>query len=303
MRDKFVKWLRAFRPPFAVSVIGAVFFSGMSICFVATDWFAQMPIVCSYIVYACAAVFLAFGIWAVTLLLMKMSIKQYLLEAAGRYEFTEKLTVDYRYRTLILSACSLVFNVIFSISKMAAGWYYSSVWLMVLAGYYLILCISKVMLLRFGRALTRLNDQSEVLMHEWKAYRLCGIMQLVMMVFLQGVVIMIVRDGTGFSYNEIVVIAIAAYDFYCLGNAIFYMVRRRKKHSPIVNSLKMISMAASLVAILSLQTAMFSSFSVESEAGFKTVMNVLTGTAVCLFLIIQGIVAIRKANMELKRYH
>lgn len=84
-------------------------------------------------------------------------------------------------------------------------------------------------------------------------------------------------------------------------NAIFYMVRRRSNHSPIVNSLKMISMAASLVAILSLQTAMFSSFGGESESGFKTLMNALTGTAVCLFLIIQGIVAIRKANIELKR--
>ena len=42
-------------------------------------------------------------------------------------------------------------------------------------------------------------------------------MFIVLTVFLQGVIIMIVKNDMGFSYNEIVVIGMAAYDFYCLG--------------------------------------------------------------------------------------
>ena len=78
------------------------------------------------------------------------------------------------------------------------------------------------------------------------------------------------------------------------------MSAKRKNHSPIVNSLKMLSLAASLVAILSLQTAMFSSFGGPGEEDLKLWMNILTGTFVCVFLIVQGILSIRRANRELK---
>lgn len=223
------------------------------------------------------------------------------MELTGKNEFTARFTRDFTFRTMTISTVSLMFNTLLSASKMFAGWYYSSAWLIVLAGYYIILCVSKSLLLRYGRRQTLLTDKTEILIHEWKAYRLCGIMLLILTVFLQGVVIMIVRDGTGFSYNEIVVIAIAAYDFYCLGSAIYYMLAKRKNHSPIVNSLKRISMAASLVSILSLQTAMFSSFGGTSDNLFKTLMNILTGTFVCAFLIVMGILSIVRANNELKQ--
>ena len=301
MGNRFIAWLKAFRPPLVGSIVGTVLFAGLSVAFIGTTWFQYLPGFISYVIFVCAAVFLALATWAITLFLMNSSLKELFLEVTGRNQFTKKLTRDFTYRTMITSSGSLAFNVIFSVSKIAAGWYYSSIWLMVLAGYYLILCISKALLLRFGRKQMQLTDETEVTMHEWKAYRLCGILLLVMTAFLQGVVIMIVRDGTGFSYHEIVVITIAAYDFYCLGNAIYYMIARRKNHSPFVNSLKMLSLAASLVAILSLQTAMFSSFGGADEADFKSWMNILTGTFVCVFLIVLGILSIRRANLELKR--
>lgn len=112
---------------------------------------------------------------------------------------------------------------------------------------------------------------------------------------------MIVRDGMGFSYNEIIVIAIAAYDFCCLTSAILYMIRKKKSHYPIVNSLKSISFASSLVAMLSLQTAMFSSFGAGENSIFKTLMNILTGTAVCVILIVFGIMMIVKSNKKMKQ--
>ncbi|NCB92103.1 MAG: hypothetical protein EOM40_05945 [Clostridia bacterium] len=301
MGKKFLKWLKAFRPPFVLSVICAAIFSGLSLCFASTNWFVSLPVVVSYAVYACAAVFLGLAIWAVVLLLMTTSPRQQFLEVTGKNRFTAKFTRNYTFRTMIISLASLMFNIILSASKMFAGWFYSSTWLIVLAGYYLILCVSKTLLLRYGRKLTLLTDKKEALVHEWKAFRLSGIMLLVLTVFLQGVVIMIVRDGSGFSYNEIMVITIAAYDFYCLGNAIYFLIAKRKNHTPIVNSLKRISLAGSLVSILSLQTAMFSSFGGADDNTFKTLLNICTGTFVCAFLIVLGILSIRKANVELRK--
>lgn len=308
MGKKFTTWIKAFRPPLILSVIGTLLFSGLSICMTTGLWkaffgslFPEIYEILSIIVYVCAAVFLTLGTWALVLFFKKSNPKQQFLDATGKNPFTARLTRDFKFRTMIITSGSLLFNVILSSSKMFAGWFYSSTWLMVLAGYYLILCLSRALLLSYGRRQTRLHDEHAVAIHEWKAYRLCGILLLFMTVFLQGVVIMIVRDGTGFSYNEIVVITIAAYDFYCLGNALFYMFAKRKNHSPIVNSLKMISFAASMVAILSLQTAMFSSFGAENEGSFKMLMNIFTGTVVCVILIVLGIVAIVRANGELKK--
>lgn len=155
--------------------------------------------VVSYAAYACAAVFLGLAIWAVVLLLTTTSPRQQFMEVTGKNRFTAKFTRNYTFRTMVISSASLIFNILLSTSKMFAGWFYSSTWLIVLAGYYLILCVSKTLLLRYGRKLTQLTDKKEALVHEWKAYRLSGIMLLVLTAFLQGVVIMIVRDGSGFS--------------------------------------------------------------------------------------------------------
>lgn len=283
-----------------LSVFLAIVFSALSICTIATDWLEGFPEAVEYALYVCAAVFLSLAIWAIVLFLKKAAPKQRLLEAAGKNSFTAKLTQDFSYRTVMITYCSLVFNLLLAASKLFAGWYYSSIWLMVLAGYYIILCLSKFLLLRYGRKQTRLTDKSKMIEHEWKAYRLCGIMLLVLTTFLQGVVIMIIRDGMGFAYNEIVVIAVAVYDFCCLSSAIVYMVRKRKNHSPIVNYLKSISLASTLVAMLSLQTAMFSAFGTGEDELFKPLMNILTGTVVCVFLLSLGTLMIVRSNKELK---
>lgn len=304
MKNTLVARLRAFRPPLLGSILAAAIFSTLSLLYVATDLLASLPFFIGYILYVLAAAFLSCAVWAVVLALKKSPPRQMLLAAAGRHKFTARLTRDYAYRTILFATISLLCNTVLVLSKMLMGWYYCSVWLMVLSGYYIVLCVSKFLLLWYGRGQARLADEKSARLHEWKAYRLCGIMLLIMTIFLQGVVIMIVKDGMGFSYVEIVVIAIAAYDFYCLINAMLYMIAKRKNHSPLVNAIKSISLASSLVAILSLQTAMFASFGAKTDAAFRQMMNILTGSAVCILMIALGLFMIIKANKQLqaKRY-
>lgn len=303
MRPTLRSRLHAFRPPLFLSVFAAIVFSTLSLLAVATDLFWNLPIFAGYLLYVCAAVFLFLAVWASVQSLKAASPKQKFLAAAKKHEFTAKMTQDYAYRTITFASVSLCFNVIFTLSKMLMGWYYSSNWLMVLSGYYIILCISRFLLVRYGKKQEMLTDETEVLLHEWKAYRSCGFMLLVMTIFLQGVVIMIVKDGMGFAYDEIVVIAIAAYDFYCLANAVIYMIVKRKNRSPLVNSIKSISFASSLVAMLSLQTAMFASFGGGSSGESERLMNILTGTGVCTLMIILGLLMMVRAGRELKRIH
>lgn len=292
--------LYTFRPPLLASIFATLVFSTLSLLHVATDLLVKLPMFVGYLFYVCAAVSLSLAVWSIVLFLKKVSPKRIFLETAGKNALTAKLTQNYAYRTIVFVYISLICSVVLASSKMLAGWYYSSTWLMVLSGYYIILCLSKFLLIRYERKQAKLLDEKSVLIHEWKSYRICGIMLLVLTTFLQGVVIMIVKDGMGFAYNEIVVIAIAAYDFCCLANAIFYMIAQRKNHSPLVNAIKSISLASSLVAMLSLQTAMFASYSVDGDAAFQQLMNIITGTAVCILMIALGVFMMIKANKQLK---
>lgn len=298
---KLKEWLFNFKPPFVLSCVLTVLFGAGSLFAAAADFGKIISPVIVYVLYAGAAIFLSLSIWAIVLFFRKVSPKQQLLAAAGKNSFTAKLAQDYSYRTMMVTSGSLTINVLLAASKMFAGWYYVSTWLMVLSGYYMILCLSKFLLLRYGRKQAALTDKKAALIHEWNAYRLCGIMFLVLTVFLQGVVIMIVRDGMGFSYHAIVVIGMAAYDFYCLTGAIIYIVKKRKSHSPMTNALKSISFASTLVAMLSLQTAMFSAFGTGADGAIKPLMNILTGTVVCALLIILGIRMIARSNNEMKQ--
>lgn len=117
---------------------------------------------------------------------------------------------------------------------------------------------------------------------------------------LQGLVILIVREGQGFIYHGTLIFAVALYDFYCLTRAVVYMIRTRKKHGPVLVSIKTFSFASALVAMLSLQTAMFASFGRNLELSLRQFMNALTGSAVCLILLIVGIFMVVGANKRLR---
>lgn len=283
-----------------LSIFVAIIFSILSIVSISIHFFEAFPDVIHYAIYVCAVIFLTLATRAIIVILKHRSLKQLFMQTVEKSALSSRIVGDFSYRTMVITSCSLFFNIVMTAFKIVAGWYYTSIWLIVLSGYYIILIISKFIFIGYGRRKNKLTEKKEILINEWKAYQICGAMLLVLTVFLQVIVILIVRNGQGFYYNEMIVIAMAAYDFYCLGNAIFYMIAKRKKHSPIINSIKSISLASSLVAILSLQTAMFSSFGEQSEILLSQIMNIATGTTVCIFLIVLGVTMLVKANKELK---
>lgn len=150
-------------------------------------------------------------------------------------------------------------NILLALAKGAAGWLTTSWWLISLSAYYLILCILKFLLLQNSRQLTKLKNQSQRVQKEWKAYRICGLLFLVMTLVLLGVVILIVSEGNQFTYGKTLIFVVALYDFTCLISSIISIFRVRKQHTPTIVAIKMIGFATALVSMLSLQTAMFAS--------------------------------------------
>ncbi|WP_444641781.1 hypothetical protein ACRQU7_16015 [Caproiciproducens sp. R1] len=298
---KLKKWISGFHPRAVPSSVAAVVFSAAALVIVARENDHGLPEAAVSIVYVCAAVSLTFAVWSITLAVRSASLKERLHSAAQKTGFTSKLMADYSFRTITMTYGTLVTDILLALMKAVAGWYFVSTWLMVLAGYYAVLCVARFLLLRNNRRLAALSDERDRRRHEFRAYRISGVLLIVMTAALQGVVVLIVREGKGFFYHGTLVFAVALYDFYCLTRAVVYMAGTRKIHSPVLISIKTFSFASALVAMLSLQTAMFASFGSDIELSIRRLMNALTGSAVCLILLATGVCMVIRANRQLRR--
>ena len=195
---------------------------------------------------------------------------------------------NYSLRTVVFAYGALGVNAYLALTKGAAGWYFGSDWLSTLAMYYLLLCVIRFTLLRASRKVTALTDQDARMRKEWKACRVCGEVFMGMTVILMGIVVLITAEGFTFAYDGLLIYAVAAYDFFCLTKAIIYMGKNRKNHTPLIVAIKSVNLAAALVSILSLQTAMFAAFGSDMDTVVQTRMNLATGAAVCMMIFLFG---------------
>lgn len=70
-----------------------------------------------------------------------------------------------------------------------------------------------------------------------------------------------------------------------------HMVKVKRQGSPLLTILRRVNYIDACVSILTLQTAMFASFSAEGEAFMRT-MNGMTGGIVSLMVLVLGILGV-----------
>lgn len=259
----------------------------------------RIPGIVIYAVYAAAFVSLTLAVWAIVDAFQSGNPVGRISEKLHTNAVSARLVDDSVYRIRVTSHLSLGLNILLALTKAVAGIYTTSIWLIVLAGYYLVLCLAKGWVLYAERKAAAEPDEHNRVRKEWRVFRLCGLMLITMTVFLQGVVIQIVRDGSSFSYRGTLIFAVALYDFYCLISSTIYMFRTRKRHNPATVAIRCIRLATSLVAMLSLQTAMFASFAGGMPIVQQQIMNAATGTCVCLALLVIGILMVIQGNRSL----
>ena len=79
------------------------------------------------------------------------------------------------------------------------------------------------------------------------------------------------------------------------------MIKFRKYESPVLSAAKAISLAAALVSILSLETAMLAQFGSEDDPLFRKVMTGTTGGGVCVIVLGMALFMIIKSSRQLKQ--
>ena len=133
---------------------------------------------------------------------------------------------------------------------------------------------------------------------QWRSYRLCGGLILMMHLTLIGIVFQTVNWNRVSESGEITIIATAAFAFYKFISAFVDLARDRKHTRPIDSSVRMLSLSQAIFAMFSLQAGLLHTFGRGDR--WEHWMNLAVGCLVCLLTVAMGIYMIRRANREIK---
>ena len=133
---------------------------------------------------------------------------------------------------------------------------------------------------------------------QWRSYRLCGGLILLMHLTLTGIVFQTVNWHRVSESGEIMLIATAAFAFYKFITAFVDLARDRRHAHPIDSSVRMLSLSQAIFAIFSLQAGLLHTFG--TGASWEHWMNLAVGCLVCLLTAAMGVYMIRRANREIK---
>lgn len=186
-------------------------------------------------------------------------------------------------RVIKFSFGSLVFNMAYSLYHIIFGVATKSWWLFTLGVYFLILSI-----IRFTVLQTKKNIKF--------ATKFTGIMLMLLSLSLVGTVILSFIKDRGTVFHEIVMIAIAVYAFTKITLATVNLIKSSKSSSEKIITLRNISFADAFVSIFSLQRSMLVSFEGMTDIEIR-IMNIATGTAVCIIVFLLGVNLVRKEKL------
>lgn len=137
------------------------------------------------------------------------------------------------------------------------------------------------------------------LRQQWKSYRFCGVLILLMHLTLIGIVFQMVNWNRVEESGEIMIIATAAFAFYKFISAFIDLAKDRKHTHPVDSSVRMLELSQAMFAIFSLQAGLLHTFGTGES--WERWLNLAVGCLVCLLTVSMGIYMIRRANREMKQ--
>ena len=207
-----------------------------------------------------------------------------------------RLLGDDIFRSEITLHGGLFVNLLYVAMNLFSGIRYRSTWFVALALYYALLSAMRAVLVRYvHRKPVGLDVPAE-----FRRYRACGIILLLMNQALVGIIIYMVTQNRGFSYPGLMIYAMAMYTFYITISAIINVIKYRSHGSPVMSAAKTISLTAALVSMLSLETAMLAQFG-SDETEFRRIMLGVSGGVVCAFVLAMAIYMIARSTKQLKK--
>ena len=184
------------------------------------------------------------------------------------------------YQGMIVDFCYVAF-------RLTVGVCYTSVWFLSMAVYYLVLGALRAYLIVCYR---RRNPKMEQ-----GCYRITAWLLFLLNIPMGGMIVLMIRTNSGYSYPGSVIYLSALYTFYAFILSIVNVVRFRALGSPILSAAKVLNLVSALMSLLGLQTAMIARFSPNGE-GYRKLMNTITGSAVYAAVIVIAVYMLRRSR-------
>ncbi|WP_271002416.1 hypothetical protein [Listeria seeligeri] len=244
----------------------------------------------SYLISAYSFIIISVLLWGY--------LKKHFLQIVSKNKFAKRYIFDLSFRSHLSLYLSLAINFFFMTVNLGTGWYSKSVWFITLAFYYCFLAVMRFLLLRYANK----NTFGENIFSEWRYYRFCGIMLLLMNIVLVGVIILVLQQNKGFEYIGMLIYVMAIYAFYSVIISIINVIRFRKQGSPVLSASKVINLVVALVAMFALETAMLSQFDTRHDILFQHTIIAITGIAIWTIIFAVAIFMIVRATLKLRKY-
>jgi len=244
----------------------------------------------------------AFSAYALTVLCIRICrAAKHTRETAekimDRFPLVRRYVTDAAFRTHVSLYGSLGLNVIYALMKFGFSIYYHSVWFATFAVYYFLLAVMRFILIHYVDKNGFDGDRSL----QWRRYRMCAAVLMLMNIALTGVVILVVHKNEGFYYPGFLIYIMAMYAFYSVSAAIVNVVKYRRYKSPVMSAAKVLQLVAALVSMLALETAMLAQFGADNSESFRRIMTGCTGGCVCAGIFGIALYMICRSSAELKK--
>lgn len=217
----------------------------------------------------------------------------------NRYKYTSMYLNEREFRAKISLYTGFAINVFYAVFKCATGAYYRSAWLWAIGIYYIMLSSIRFMLLK-NVHITDIKERSvRRKIHEYKTYRGCGIMMILLNTAMAGMTVQMIWKNRGYEYPGFIIYISALYTFYCFISSLTNAVSFAKRNNPILSAAKNLNFIGAMMSMFTLQTAMITQFG--NDETFRRKMNSATGGAVLILTSAMSVFMIIHANKNLRR--
>ena len=222
----------------------------------------------------------------------KAKISDYMyLETQNFFQTNGRMPDTVAFRGSVSIYQGVAVNAFYVVFRIVAGIHYASVWFISMAVYYLVLgCLRVYLIVCYRRRDPEL---------EHRCYHTTAWLLFLLNFPMGGMIVLMVRTNSAFSYPGSIIYLSALYTFYTMVTSVLNLVKFRKLGSPILSAAKVLNFIAAMMSILGLQTAMISRFSENGES-YRKMMNAITGGFVYGIVILIAVIMLLHSRKNTK---
>ena len=266
------KWVLIFVPPLSFAALIFIF---------ATQTTRSAS---AYMIYCMSAYSLTIWLAALPRLIKEMKtaiMTSRFMRKVSSSKITGRYLNDLAFRGNVSIYQGMAVNAFYVVFRIVAGIRYASVWFISMAVYHLVLGgLWAYLVVCYRRRDPEL---------ERRCYHTTAWLLFLLNFPMGGMIVLMVRTNSGFSYPGYIIYLSALYTFYTMVTSIQNLVKFRKLGSPILSAAKVLNFIAAMMSILGLQTAMISRFSENGES-YRKMMNAITGGFVYGIVILIAVI-------------